>query len=95
MHAVESYVKNAERCERLARESRGRESRAHFLDAAAYWRRMAVERQVTRQQEADAPERGQSTTSPRPQVTQTQMQVQQQGTDTTKKGDDSNEPRRG
>ena len=58
MHATESYVKNAERCERLARESRGKESRAHFLDAAAYWRRMAVERQVTRQQEADALERG-------------------------------------
>jgi hypothetical protein len=52
MDAADRCVKEAERCERLAVECREEASRTFFMDAAAYWRRMALEAQSEKKQPA-------------------------------------------
>jgi hypothetical protein len=45
--AADRYVKEAERCERLAEQCVEEASRAFFMDAAARWRQMALEAEHT------------------------------------------------
>jgi hypothetical protein len=47
MNAADEYLKEAERCDRLAETCRRKATRAFFMDAATRWRQKALEATMT------------------------------------------------